>query len=186
MLIWKYVSKLNFSSSHKYIFSFLTLIHDLERFILQILQILISCYFWNKHTECLQYLAEIKADGNYLGCIPRIAPTCATLAPDSVSNSTSRQKRYYLVHPRIRPTVPFRNSVGRLHLAMTNFPGKQGDGCAHDERRIEIRNFYMCPDRIDFRICRQHLPSVAPPLFYLLSVFHFPDYELLRYSRKEE
>jgi len=42
------------------------------------------------------------------------------------------------------------------------FPREQGGGCAHDERRIGIRNFYMCPDRIDFRIRRQRLPSVAP------------------------
>lgn len=65
---------------------------------------------------------------------------------------------------------------------------KQGVGGCTDARtttrRIEIRNFYMCPDRIDFRICRQYLPSAAPSPFQPLALSHFPNYQVPRHSEE--
>lgn len=89
-------------------------------------------------------------------------------------------KRHYLVRPYPGFSVFLQEfHEATLSLREMNFPGKEqgrrggaGEGeegrkadTMTTTRRIEIRNFYMCPDRIDFRICRQYLPSAAPAPF---------------------
>jgi hypothetical protein len=81
-----------------------------------------------------------------------------TILPRSPSHSSRRTlQEFHRTTPSLRD----------------KFPREQGGGCAHDERRIGIRNFYMCPDRIDFRIRPQRLPSVVPSSSPL-PASHFP------------
>lgn len=114
----------------------------------------------------------------------------ATLAPDSVSNWTSWRND---ITSSVRVLAfPFPSSIpwsdSRLFVRWTS--RKQGirrerkAGAMTTTRRIEIRNFYMCPNRIDFRICRQYLPSAAPSTFQLLVLSHFPNYEVPRHSEE--
>lgn len=132
---------------------------------------------------------EIKQDGNYLR-VPGTTSAYLTLACDSVSNSTWWQKWYYLDPPYPHITVPFRNSAKRL-LSVTNFTGTRrgkGEGerrkasTRSDKANRGIRNFYMYPDEIDFRICQQRLPFVAAssPLPFP----HFLNYHVPRHSGK--